>query len=182
MNTQSLENLFTAMLETQVESGTAGTISKDRLEQAITTGPELTPEEKQILLKSPVARYEYLDAKNRVFASMNEQLQTQHIETNVLPLAASDQSDKHTFSCSGYRVTLYNKKKYGIPWVILLQLDNSFMKIINPMTIIRLVDSGGLEWLRGKPDINGELTASWLDSDTDLLERSKRFSLNVELV
>lgn len=170
------------MLDTQQESGTHGAMSDSRMRQSLVIGPGLTAEEKGILLKSPIARYRYMDIKRAVTRQIEQDLKVFHIGTEILPLAASDHSDTHAFACSGYRVVLYDKNELGIPWVILLQLDKSFQKAINPLTVLRLVDSGGLEWLRGKPDRNGELAASWSDADTDLLERSKQFSLNLEVV
>lgn len=183
MNIQSIERLFASMLDQQVELGNVGTINRDRFKRALTSGPDLTEKEKRILLVSPIARYEYHDIKREVLASIEQKIEEQHINTEIVPLAASDDSaDRHIFPCTGFRVTMYDKKKYGIPWILLLQLDTTFMNIINPMTVVRLVDSGGQEWLLGKPDKNGELTASWLDTETDLLDRVRRFSLNIELV
>jgi len=183
MNAQSLEHLFSSMLDQQIESGNAGTISRERIERILTSGPGLSQREKQVLLRSPIARYEYYDTKSKILVSIKRKLAQQHINTEIVPLAATDDSaDRHIFSCTGFRVTIYDKKAFGIPWVILLQFGTTFMKVIHPMTVVRLVDSGGQEWLRGKPDENGELTASWLDVETDLLDRVRRFSLNIELV
>jgi hypothetical protein len=47
------------------------------------------------------------------------------------------------------------------------------------MTELRLVDSGGLEWMRGRSDAEGEMTRAWEDVTIDLLERSSQYTLRL---
>ena len=182
MKTESMKALLAAMLEQQLEEDEIRALDEARMRESLTTGPELNDEEKALLLRSPLARYRYQDMQAEIAEEVTETLRRQKIDTRILPLAAADKSDTHTFSCTGYRVILYDKKKYGIPWMILLQLEKPLRDAINPFTVVRLVDSGGLEWMRGRPDANGELTVSWIHSDTDLLERARRYELNLEIV
>ncbi|HID46896.1 MAG TPA: hypothetical protein EYP34_14240 [Chromatiaceae bacterium] len=182
MKPESMKALFSAMLDQQYVSRETRALSDERMRETLTTGPELTGKEKELLIRSPLARYCYQDMQSAIAEEITDALQQGNISTHILPLAAADHADTHSFSCTGYKVILYDKKKYGIPWVILLQLDKSFQEAINPLTVLRLVDSGGLEWMRGRPDANGELTASWTHADTDLLERAKQYSLNLEIV
>ena len=182
MKTQSMKALFAAMLEQQLVEDDTRVLDEARMRESLTTGPELTDEEKSLLVRSPLARYRYQDMQAQVADEVTDTLRRLKIDTHILPLAAADHSDTHTFTCTGYRVILYDKKKYGVPWMILLQLEKSLQDAINPFTVVRLVDSGGLEWMRGKPDANGELTVSWIHPDTDLLERARRYELNLEIV
>lgn len=184
MNTDGMARLLAELLEPQIESGRYGTIGRDRLREALTIGPNLTDTEQSILLISPVAREDYQDVQNEILNEVNERIHNQGVDIKILPLAAASEGkkDKIILNGRGFTVTLYRKEDLGIPWVILVQLGASYLKVINPMTTLRLVDSGGLEWLRGIPDTNGEMTGPWNDEETDLLRRVQRFSLTLEPV
>lgn len=180
MNNNRLAELLSTILDSQIESGSHGSISKQRLYESMTTGPELTRNERKILLLSPVAREDYQLEKAVVQKELMERLTTNSIAQELLPLAAATDDDKVYLKGEDFDVILIKKEALGVPWVILVQLGSSYQRTINPMTVLRLVDSGGLEWLRGKPDSNGELTAAWYDDETDLLSRARRFTLFLE--
>lgn len=182
MNRDGMTGLLAALLESQIESGKFGEIDKNRIRQALTTGPTLTEQEQRLLLLSPVARSDYKEIRREIVIRDRQRLDRHGVETNLMPLAASDDSDKVVLKSSGFTVTLYRQEKLGVPWVILVQLGPAYQKAVNPMTTLRLADTGGLEWLRGKPDTNGEITGAWNDPETDLIKRIRRFSLMLEPV
>lgn len=182
MNTQSLTTLFSSMLERQIESGMVGEIQADRLAEIVASKGDLSLDERRTLLFSPIARDQYMDAREVARLEIVATLERHAIELKIIPLAAATESDTHVFSCSGYRVTLYNQKLSNSPWIVLIQLDAAFMKFINPNTIIQLVDEGGQEWAKGNPDENGELLVSWPDDSINFLERARQFSLNLAVV
>ena len=182
MNTNGMATLLAELLEPQVETGKYGEISKERLRASLTTGPALTEHEQLLLLLSPVARIDWQHIQQQVKRELQEELKARDIEMNILPLAAATDEEKIQFKGNGFNVTLYRQDDIGVPWIILVQLGETYLQAIGPMTTLRLVDSGGLEWLRGKPDKNGEITASWHDPDTDILARSRKFSLTLEPV
>lgn len=180
MNTDAMAGLLTELLEPQIESGAYGTIGDDRLREALTSGPELSENEQSLLLLSPVARSDYRRVRREIVEETLDRINRHGVEMDMLPLAAADRKDKVVLKSSGFTVTLYRRDELGIPWVILVQLGGVYKQAINPMTTLRLVDTGGLEWLRGRPDANGELTGAWNDPETDLLDRARRFSLVLE--
>ncbi len=182
MKQDNLARLLLAVLDRQLESGKHKMITRERLKETLTTGPPLTEEEKKILLFSPVARDDYAGMCNEICKELNERLQLYGVDNEILPLAAATTDDKVVMKGADFNVTLFNKTEIGIPWVILIQLGSSYLRTINPMTQLRLVDSGGLEWLRGRPDSNGELTGAWQDDETDILKRAQRFTLFLEPV
>ena len=67
-----------------------------------------------------------------------------------------------------------------MPWIVFLQLSSKVTNCLYPLTRIRLYDSGGLDWIIGKPDKNGQIIGEWLDNETNLVERSKLYSLHIE--
>ena len=182
MNTNGMATLLTELLAPQVETGKYGVISKERLRASLTTGPPLTEHEQTVLLLSPVTRIDWQHIQQQVTHELLAELKARDIEMNLLPMAAATDEETTKFHGNGFNVTLYRQNDIGIPWIVLVQLGDAYLKAIGPMTTLRLVDSGGLEWLRGKPDKNGEITGSWHDQDTDLLARSRRFSLTLEPV
>lgn len=182
MNINGMAELLSEILETQVESGQFGAIDEERLRQALTSGPPLSNEEQSLLLLSPVARSDYKRIRREIRENLTSRLINRSVELELLPLAAATDEEKVIMQGNGFNVTLYRQDNLGIPWVILVQLGTFYLQALNPMTVLRLVDSGGLEWLRGKPDANGEITATWDDPETDILARSRRFSLTLEPV
>lgn len=180
MNSNGMAELLSKILDTQIETGQYRGINEQRLRQALTTGPGLDHEEQSLLLLSPVIRHDYKRIRHEIKKELTQQLQNQGVEMQLLAFAAASTEDKVVMQNNGFSVTLYRQNDIGIPWIILVQLGPSYIQAINPMTILRLVDSGGLEWLRGKPDANGEITGTWDDTKTDILARSRRFSLALE--
>lgn len=182
MNTELMAKLLAGVLDGQIESGTYGEISEDRLKQAMTSGPDFTLEEQRLFMLSPLARADRARMKKKLLKEMNIRLEQQEVEKELIPLAAATEADSVVLRGNGFSVTLYRQENTHVTWVILLQLENNYRRAINTMTSLRLTDSGGLEWLRGRPDSNGEITASWDDVETDLLERARRFTLLLEPV
>jgi len=182
MNMQGMASLLAEILSSQVEQGQYGVISEARLREALTSGPPLSESEQALLLLSPVTRDDYRRIRQEVNDALHIRLDQLQIERQLYALAADSEEDIVVMKGNGFTVTLYRRDDLGIPWVILVQLGQSYLQAINPMTRLRLIDSGGLEWCRGKPDSQGEITAPWSDRETDLLARSKRFSLILEPV
>ena len=182
MNTDSMTRLLAEILDSQIETGAHGEINDIRMREALTTGPDLTKQEQSLLLLSPVARGDFQRMRNKIVSEIRDRVSVYGVETELLPLAAASSGDKITLKNTGFSVTLYCKDDLGIPWVILVQLGNNYQQAINPMTTLKLVDTGGLEWMRGKPDAFGEMTGAWYDFETDLLSRARRFSLVLEPV
>ena len=85
---------------------------------------------------------------------------------------------------TGYRVILYRQDNPDTPWLVLVQLEKIYQDILLgfPHTPLRLFDSGGLEWLRGKPNNYGEISATWTDANMDLAQRASQYSLHLEPV
>ena len=182
MNTSAMARLLAELIEPQVETGQHGEIAGERLRQALTFGPTLTKKEQSVLLLSPVAREDYKKVRKEIVAEIRDRIKQRNITMDILPLAAATQDEKVSLTEAGFTVTLYKKTELGFPWIILVQLSSAYQQAINPMTVLKLSDTGGLEWLRGKPDSNGELTGPWKDHKTDILERAGRFSLVLEPV
>ena len=182
MNTDGMAGLLAEILGSQIESGAYGEMERGRIYEALTTGPGFTEQEKTLLLLSPLAREDFFSVQREISEEIHDKLAQFGVETELLPLAAADREEKIVLKNSGFSVTLYRRKDAGVHWVILVQLEMNYKRAIQPRTILRLVDSGGLEWMRGNPDDYGEMSGAWYAGETDLLDRARLFSLILEPV
>ena len=180
MNMNGMAELLAEILDTQIETGEYGEIDEERFRESLINGPPLSKKEQSLLLLSPIARNDYSRIRNKVNREIAAHLAEQGVEVKLnLPLAAATKEEKVTMNCNGFTLVLYRQDDFEIPWLILIQLEEKFLKVLNKMTVLRLVDSGGLEWLRGKPNAEGEIAGTWEVPETDLFERSNRFSLSL---
>ena len=184
MNSRAIRRLTATILSRQMESGRHGTIDEKRLREALTIGPQLTEKENSLLLLSPVARDDWNRIRTLILNDMRDKIAEQGLDTSLVSLAASTDIEDGQVLIPGsdFSVTLYRQDTQGIPWVILVQLGPAYRNTIYPMTCLRLVDEGGLEWMRGYPDAEGEITSAWLDRNLDLHVRARKYSLKLEPV
>lgn len=182
MNKYGMARLLRDILDQQIEDGTSGSIERERVEDAVTTGPRLDAGEKAVLLLSPYARHVYFEIAREQRADVNRRLSTRNVDTRAMKLAASHEIDKVEIPGRGFTVTLYRARDVNEPLVLLLRLSDAYRQAVNPMTRLRLSDSGGLEWLRGVPDHNGQITGMWSDPKMDLVERAASYELILEPV
>lgn len=181
MEQSSISALFCEVLDRQEESGSnINKITADRFYEAFTRGPKLNASERQLLMLSPVLRYQCVDVLNQINQEIKSSLEQSQIPMSIVPLAAASDSDKYHFSCIGFDVYLYDQSEMGVPWIILLQLNRKVMEALHPMSRIRLYDSGGKEWLQGVPDQDGQIMQEFLNDETNFSERSKMYSLHIE--
>jgi hypothetical protein len=181
MNKDAMKRLTAAILSRQIETGEFEVLSEKRLREAMTTGPEFTNKERALLMLSPVTRDDWKRIRLEVLDEIFDRCEELNLEQELVPLAASGRSDESqiNLSGSGFSLTLFRQDNPETPWVILVQLDAKYQNVIYPMTELRLVDSGGLEWMRGRPDSEGEMTGVWEEASIDLLERSTRYTLKL---
>jgi hypothetical protein len=180
MTNNGMTKIFSEILDRQTNVPTKAHISSERLYAAFSNGPELNEEERQILLKSPMLRYKCVNVINQINQDIKDQLEKSQIQMALTPLAAAHESDEYHFSARDFDVYLYDKSDPDMPLIVLLQLSPKMTSFFNKKTRVRLYDSGGLDWIIGKPDKNGQIITEWLDNETNLVERSKMYSLHIE--
>ena len=181
MVNKGISAIFGEILDRQKESDeNVNKISVEKLYQTFTKGQKLNTSERQSLVLSPILRYQCVDVLNQIHQEIKDSLDQSQVPMSIAPLAAASYSDKHHFSCIGFDVYLYDQSDVGIPWIILLQLNRKIMGALYPVTRIRLYDSGGLEWLQGKPDKNGQIVREYLEGEINFLERAKMYSIHIE--
>ena len=175
-----LAKVFAEVLDRQKNISLPEDISTARLYAAFTDGPALVEEERQVLLKSPTLRYQCVDVMKQINQEIKDHLEQSQIQLDITPLAAAHESDEYHFSARDFDVYLYDKSDSDMPLIVFLQLSPKMTSFFYQATRVRLYDSGGLDWIIGKPDKNGQIIGEWLDSETNLVERSKMYSLHIE--
>lgn len=170
------------ILDHQIEDGSLPSLGRSRISQALTMGPALTKEETAVLLRSPHARAVYREIARDVRSENLDAIVQAAIDMTATNLAAAsaEDIDKVEIEGKGFNITIYRIGDDVGPLVILVRLSKAYMDAIHPMTRMRLFDMGGLEWLRGIPDGDGQLTAEWDDSSVDLVGRARRHQLILE--
>ena len=156
---QGVQALLAEILEAQLGRAEAENIPQERIVEALTRGPGLTNEEKRLLWLSPEARDTYLAIRRRLSRSLEQRLRDRGIEMETTLLAASG-GETDNFSCEGEGWTVVAQKDGG-EWIVSLHLKETARQAIPPMTTLQLVDKGGVEWLRGRPDESGDINAVW---------------------
>ena len=76
-----------------------------------------------------------------------------------------------------FTLKLFPLDAAGTRWTIYLKLSDTAYQTL--LTGVRLVDTGGLQWLAGQVDDDGELSADWTHPEPPL-QRLHRYALRVE--
>lgn len=153
--------LLAAILDGQVERVPAGVIEERRIVEALTTGPGFRPDERRQLWLSPAARNTYFSVKERLRRELEERLSAAHVELRVVPLVAHGGAQALTVDGKDFTVVMQDYTQEAGEWVISLRLKSRLREQLYPMTVGRLVDSEGLEWLSGRPGSRGEINSTW---------------------
>ena len=180
MNREAMQHLMAAILAEQPESADAGmALDEARLRRALSGAEPLSAAEQRLLWTSPAAR-------RRLTMLWDSQRATQYLEwhrAGVTPqiayLAAADPVvqpitiDTHPH----FTIKLFPLDTDGRHWTIFLKLSDTAHQTL--LTGVRLVDTGGLQWLAGPVDGDGELSADWTHPEPPL-QRLHRYELRVE--
>jgi hypothetical protein len=180
MNAKALKRLLAAMLAQQPEHADAGmALDEARLRRALSGEEPLTAAEQHLLWTSPAARQRLVALRDAQRAAQYLAWQQVGIESQIYYLAAADSAvqpitiDTHL----DLTVKLFPLDDQGEHWTIFLKLSASAHQTL--LSGIRLVDTGGVEWLAGHVDSDGELSADWTHHESPL-RRVHRYALRLE--
>jgi len=162
MTVTSLEKLLCATLNLQQDDGTDMALGERRVREILSEMSTATEAEQNSLLRYPSARRQLYFIADVMRAEQLAQWQQSGIE-NVIQLKAaaqrySDQQPIIIDTNQNFVVTLFPPEEEHDRWTIHLKMAAN---LITELKGIRLKDSSGQEWLRGKPDADGELSQSW---------------------
>ena len=154
-------------------------LDEARLRQALTGTVELSPAEQALLLHDPSAR-------QRLYALRDAQRARQYLiwkrlgmATQVSYLAAADVTD-HPVTIDTHphlTVKVFPLDAEGTRWTIFLKVSETLQETL--LSGLRLLDSGGLLWLIGQVDADGELSMDWAHAESPL-QRLHHYELRIE--
>lgn len=180
MNPEALKHLMAAILAEQPESADAGmALDEARLRRALSEAEPLSAAEQRLLWTSPEARRRLTMLWDSQRAAQYLAWQRAGITPQIAYLAAADAAvqpvtiDTHPH----FTLKLFPLDTDGKLWTIYFKLSDTAHQTL--LTGIRLVDTGGLQWLAGPVDVDGELSADWTHPEPPL-QRLHRYELRVE--
>lgn len=180
MNTEVMRRLLAAVLADQPERADAGmALDEVRLSRVLSGEESLTDAEQHLLWTSPAAR-------QRLFTLHGIQRARQYLiwrQLGIAPLisyrAAADGAVQ-TITIDNHpdlTIKLFPLDEQGDRWTIFLKLSCQVQQSL--VSGIRLVDTGGVQWLAGHVDKDGELSADWVHQESPL-QRLHRYELRID--
>jgi hypothetical protein len=180
MNHDAKQRLMAAILTEQPERADAGTtLDEARLRRALSGDEPLNHAEQHILWTSPAARHRLMVLRDVQRAAQQRAWQRLGVAAQIVYLAAADSTvqpitiDTHPH----LTVKLFPLDEQGERWTVFLKLSESLQQTL--LTGIRLLDTGGVQWLAGHVDHDGELSADWTHDESPL-HRLHRYALRLE--
>lgn len=177
MNDKFDTRLLAAILNTQTEADAEGTLTADRVRDALSGGEPLSEQERLLIWRSPDARELYLAVRRQVRADLSERIQARGLGFAERRLAASG-GDFEEIEGKGFVVSLFCRN--GTDWTVLVRLSDEYRALVGPRTSVTLHDTGGLEWASGMPDDIGSISAEWPHQDETPRSRLQRFELRLD--
>lgn len=180
MHKDAMKRLLAGMLAQQPEHANAGmALDEARLRRALSGAESLSDAEQHLLWTSPAARQRLTTLHQAQRAAQYLAWRRAGIDTQVVYLAAADPMvqpitiDTHPH----LTVKLFPLDDQGVRWTIFLKLSAPLHTSL--LSGIRLLDTGGLQWLAGQVDSDGELSADWPHPESPL-QRVHRYALRLE--
>jgi hypothetical protein len=180
MNHDAMQHLMAGILAEQPERADAGaSLDEARLRRALSGDEPLNHTEQQLLWTSPAARRRLMILRDVQRATQHQAWQRLGVESQIVYLAAADSTvqpitiDTHPH----LTVKLFPLDEQGERWTVFLKLSEALQQTL--LTGIRLLDTGGVQWLAGHVDHDGELSADWTHDESPL-HRLHRYALRLE--
>ncbi len=159
--------LLLDLLNGQVDSGEGLSLSEARIEQALTIGPRFSDRESHLLWRAPLARASLRRVRDRLCQDVVKHWQLAGIEPVAEFKAAADDIDEVIkVRGNGFSLTIFPDTDPTMPWILSLQIDSELQSDMPTGLRFQLLDSGGMVWLKGRPNSRGEINEGWFDTTT----------------
>ena len=113
-------------------------------------------------------------------SSITRTWSNEKIDRVLVAKAAASLSSEMTIKGRDYTVTVFSEDLPTVRWWINIALGPRISKTLGSMVGVRLIDSGGLVWLTGKPTVEGHLSHVWSHEDVSPMERAAQYRLILE--
>jgi hypothetical protein len=166
------DTLLLNLLNQQTDTGDGLGLSEARIEQALTVGPGFSRRESQLLWKAPFARDNLRRVRDRLRQETIARWKTSGVNPIAEFKAAADGADEVIrIRGQGFSLTIFPDADQTMPWILSLQIDAGLRSDMPVGLRFQLKDSGGMVWLKGRPNSRGEINEGWFDTRTSPRER-----------
>lgn len=179
-NSEAFRRLMATMLAEQSDRDDADmALDEARLRRVLSGDAPLSAIEQRLLWTSPTARQRLAMLWESRHAAQYLAWQRAGVSPQIHYQAAADQAvqpitiETHPH-CT---IKLFPLDADGAHWTVYIKLSDTVQQTL--LSGIRLVDSGGLQWLAGQVDNDGELSADWPHAEPPL-QRLHRYALRLE--
>ena len=150
--------------------------------RAYAEGEPWREEDIQLVWTSPGARRLYLRARAAVVERVETGWADRGLARDFLRRAADSAADNEVvMQEAGVTIRVLQAPGSG-DWMINVVLSHRAVELLPAGMKIKLVDSGGQEWLQGEPDRAGGVDAFWESTDQTPIERLREHSLSLTFV
>lgn len=187
MTLSRMDRMLIELLERRTDDGRGADLSDERVWAVLCEGSEFDENEKLLLATSPLARETYalgmqeLEIKRRATLERWKRAGLQTQTTSLL--AASADRYPIVVSTDDFEVVV-RQHPTSEGWTITLALGETFHRNIGPNEGITLLDDANVSWVRGAPNVYGEIHSYKWPYDESPVERMRKpgFTLRVEHV
>ena len=182
MNEAVKRQLLADILNVQTDDAAVEMFSEPHLRQVLMGTATLTEEEMKRLWLSPTARAQYFEVREQVCGEIRRRWKDLNVTLSVEQQVAADRSSVVVVPGEDFTVTIYREEDVDMPWSISLNLGGKIRETISPAMQLRLADSGGLEWLRGRPSKGGEINRGWYNLEISPVDRLLQHELILDVI
>jgi hypothetical protein len=172
--------ILAAALEAQEGSASADYVEAERIREALMQGPPLTLDEEAIIWGSPDARDLYFTVRRLVRREAEFALQAAGFGTELRLRAAQSASEMESITGDGFVLTIFcDRVGEDEEWSLWLRVEPELRKTLPQNMPVCLRDSGGLTWIEGKLDAQGQMTGTWGHEAETPYDRLGKFGISI---
>jgi hypothetical protein len=173
--------LLISLLNRQIDSGEGLDLSEARIEEALTVGPGFSSRESQLLWRAPLARDSLRRVRDRLRRRTIDRWRASGIDPIAEFKAAADGAEEvMRIRGQGFSLTIFPDADQTMPWILSLQIEPDLIRDMSAGLRFQLMDSGGMVWLKGRPNSRGEINEGWFD--TAISPRKRLLGHHLQLI
>lgn len=172
--------ILAAALEAQDGSASADYVPAERIREALMRGPPLSLEEEAIIWGSPDARDLYFTVRRMVRKEAEFALRAAGFGSKIRLRAAQGTNEIESINGAGFVLTVFRDRVGDEEqWSLWLQVEAEFRDNSPKNMSVCVRDEGGLIWIEGRPDAQGQVTSVWSHETETPLERLGKFDISI---
>ncbi len=178
MKDVELEILFDALAGQPLRS--EARLSAERIRQVLEGGPPFSFQEEQMLWECRASREAFWRTRDTMIQEARRYWQDEGHGEVVWLRAAAGQGPV-TIKGNGYSVSCFRTQSDAPRWVVSLKIEREIAGKLPRRTKVRLVDTGGREWLKGAIDDTCQIGVIWNDPGISPVDRAHEHGIRLDI-